>query len=166
MSVAPTLQNLRIVHKKRQSGKSNVPAKQRGSWPEMCCNERSIQRAIFFSPSENRCSPASNLQLQEREFVVDSGASIHMVSKKDLSNVERDTLTKLCGPTIVITANGKVQTHEEAIVYVKELDIFLTMEVFDNTPAVFHSESYAMKTDIPTNGSMVKNHISLKTGFG
>ena len=23
-----------------------------------------------------------------------------------------------------------------------------------------------MKTDIPTNGSMVKNHISLKTGFG
>ena len=28
------------------------------------------------------------------------------------------------------------------------------------------SESFAMKTDTPTNGSMVKNHISLKTGFG
>ena len=38
-----------------------------------------------------------------------------------------DTLTKSCSPTIVITANGEVQTHEEAIVYVKELDIFLTM---------------------------------------
>ena len=38
MSVAPTLQNLRIVHKKRQSGKSKVPAKQRGSWPKMCSN--------------------------------------------------------------------------------------------------------------------------------
>ena len=36
MSVAPTLRNLRIVHKKRQSGKSKVPAKQRGSWPKMC----------------------------------------------------------------------------------------------------------------------------------
>ena len=36
LSVAPTLQNLRIVHKKRQSGKSKVPAKQRGSWPKMC----------------------------------------------------------------------------------------------------------------------------------
>ena len=36
MSVAPTLQNLRIVHKKRQSGKSKVPAKQRGSWPKVC----------------------------------------------------------------------------------------------------------------------------------
>ena len=38
MSVAPTLQNLRIVHKKRHSGKSKVPAKQRGSWPKMCLN--------------------------------------------------------------------------------------------------------------------------------
>ena len=38
MSVAPTLQNLRIVHKKRQSGKSKVPAKQRGSWPKRCLN--------------------------------------------------------------------------------------------------------------------------------
>ena len=36
----------------------------------------------------------------------------------------------------VITANGEVQTHEEATVYVKELDIFLTMKVLENTPAV------------------------------
>ena len=46
-----------------------------------------------------------------------------------------DTLTKSCSPTIVITANGEVQTQEEAIVYVKELDIFLTMKVLENTPA-------------------------------
>ena len=38
--------------------------------------------------------------------------------------------------SIVITANGEVQTHEEAIVYVKELGIFLTLKVLDNTPAV------------------------------
>ena len=38
MSVAPTLRNLRIVHKKRLSGKSKVPAKQRGSWPKECLN--------------------------------------------------------------------------------------------------------------------------------
>ena len=45
-------------------------------------------------------------------------------------------LTKSCSPTIIITANGEVQTHEEATVYVKELDIFLTMKVFEDTPAV------------------------------
>ena len=61
---------------------------------------------------------------------------MHMISKKDLSDAEMDTLTKSCSPTIVITANGEVQTHEEAIVDVKELDIFLTMKVFENTPAV------------------------------
>ena len=61
---------------------------------------------------------------------------MHMISKKDSSNSEMDTLTKSCSPTIVITANGEVQTHDEATVYVKELGIFLTMKVLENTPAV------------------------------
>ena len=61
---------------------------------------------------------------------------MHVISKKDLNSVEMDTLTKSCSPTTVITANGEVQTHEEATVYVKELDIFLTMKVLENTPAV------------------------------
>ena len=61
---------------------------------------------------------------------------MHMISKKDLSDAEMDTLTKSCSPTKVITANGEVKTHEEATVYVKELNMFLTMKVFENTPAV------------------------------
>ena len=77
------------------------------------------QRAAFFSPSENRCLPASTLKPEEREFVVDSGASMHMISKKDLSEAEMDTLTKSCSPTTVTTANREVQTHQEATVYVK-----------------------------------------------
>ena len=61
---------------------------------------------------------------------------MHMICKKDLSDAEMDTLTKSCSPTIVITANGEVQTHEEATVSVKELGIFLTVKVLENTPAV------------------------------
>ena len=61
---------------------------------------------------------------------------MHMISKKDLNDAEMDTLTKSCSPTIVITANGEVQTHEEATVYVKELDIFLTMKILENTPSI------------------------------
>ena len=57
---------------------------------------------------------------------------MHMISKNDLNSAE----TKSCSLTIVRTANGEVQTHEEAIVYVKELDKFLTMKVLENTPAV------------------------------
>ena len=51
------------------------------------------ERAAFFSPAENRCLPApSTLKLEEREFVVDSGASMHMISKEDLNHAEMDTL--------------------------------------------------------------------------
>ena len=92
---------------------------------------------------------------------------MHMISKKDLSNAEMDTLTKSCSPTIVITANGEVQTHEEAIVYVKELDIFLTMKVLDNTPAVLSLGKLCDENGYSyewINGQ--KHHISLKTGFG
>ena len=99
-------------------------------------NLKERDKATFFSPSENRCLPASTLKPEEREFVVDSGASMHMISKKDLSDTEMDTLTKLCSPTIVLTANGEVQTQEEATVYVTEMVKFLTMKVLENTPAV------------------------------
>ena len=61
---------------------------------------------------------------------------MQMISKKDMSDAEMNTLTKSCSPTKVITANGEVQTHEEAAVYVKELEKFLTMKVLENTPAV------------------------------
>ena len=40
-------------------------------------------KATCFSPSENRCLPApSILKPKEREFVVDSGASMHVISKR------------------------------------------------------------------------------------
>ena len=50
-------------------------------------------KATFLSPSENRCLLASSLKPEERDFVVDSRASMHMISKKDLSDAEMDTLT-------------------------------------------------------------------------
>ena len=124
------------------------------------------ERATFFSPSQNRCLPASTIKPEEREFVVDSGASMHMSSEKDLSDAEMETMTKSYSPTVVITGSGEVQTHEEAIVYVKELDIFLTMKVLDNTPAVL---SLGKLCD--ENGNFYewinghKPHL-IKTGFG
>ena len=61
---------------------------------------------------------------------------MHLSSKKDLNSADMDTLMKSCSPATVITANGEAQTHEEATVYVKELDIFLTKKVLEDTPAV------------------------------
>ena len=90
---------------------------------------------------------------------------MHMISKKDLNDAEMDTLTKSCSPTIVITANGEVQTHDGGTVYVKELDIFLTMKVLENTPSVL---SLGKHCDENGHSSEWINghHISLKTGIG
>ena len=96
-------------------------------WQERCAREaawrlakvililKEKDKAAFFSPSENRCLPApSTLEPVDREFVVDSGASMHMISKKDLNSAELESSTSSRSPTVVITANGEVQTHEEA----------------------------------------------------
>ena len=48
--------------------------------------------------------------------------------QKDLNSAEMDTLTKSCSPTIITTANGEVQTHEEATVYVKRVGYVLDYE--------------------------------------
>ena len=92
---------------------------------------------------------------------------MHMISKKDLNSAEMETLTKSCSPTTVITASGEVQTHEEATVYVKELDIFLTMKVLENMPAVLSLGKLCDENGYSyewINGQ--KPHLILKTGFG
>ena len=75
-------------------------------------------------------------ELEEREFVVDSGANMQMVSKRDLNYVELGTMRTSRSPTTVMTANGEVQTREEATVFVKELDPFVTVMLLEETPAV------------------------------
>ena len=110
-------------------------SQEEAEWQERCAREvawrlpknirksKEKNKSAFFSPSENRCLLAlSTLKPEEREFVVDSGASMHMISKKDLKSAELETLTISRSPTMVIAANGEVQTHEEATVYVRELD--------------------------------------------
>ena len=47
---------------------------------------------------------------------------MHMISKKDVNSAELETVTISRSPTTVMTANGEVETHEEATVYVKELE--------------------------------------------
>ena len=84
---------------------------------------------------------------EEREFVVDSGASMHTLSKKDLNSAELDTFRVSRNLTTVLTANGEVQTNEEATVYVYDLDLFVTEKILEDTPAVL--EDFAKIMDIP-----------------
>ena len=61
---------------------------------------------------------------------------MQMISRKDLNSAELVTVTTSRSPMTVKTANGEVQTNEEATVHVRELDKFLTMKLLEDTPAV------------------------------
>ena len=76
---------------------------------------------------------ASTIKSEEREFVVDSGASMHMVSRRDLDKAELESVRISKNPTMVMTANDEVLAKEEATVYVRELDLFVTVMLLVST---------------------------------
>ena len=84
---------------------------------------------------------ASTIQPEEREFVVGSGASMHNVSRKDLNSAELGTARASKSPTTVVTVNGEVLIREEATVYVRELDLFVTVMLLEDTPTTEHPAS-------------------------
>ena len=61
---------------------------------------------------------------------------MHMVSREDLNFGEMKKVTISKNPTTVVTANGEVLTKEEATEYVKELELFETVMLLEDTPAV------------------------------
>ena len=89
---------------------------------------------------------------------------MHMVSRKDLNSAELVTVRVSESPTTVVTANCEVLTKAEATVYVRELDLFVTAMLLEDTLAwqFFHSENSAKITDIHTIGPVVRNHMSSK----
>ena len=98
---------------------------------------KETDKVTFISPTNEWCLPApSVIKPQERELFVDSGASMHMMSRKDLNSAELETVKVSKSPTTVVTANGEVQTKEAATVYVKELDLSVTVKLLNDTLAV------------------------------
>ena len=92
------------------------------------------------------------------------------VEQERPDSAELETVRVSRSPTNSVTANGEVQTQEEATVYVKELDIFLTMKVLENTPAVLslaklcdeNGYSYewinGQKPHLSKNGMRIQSH--------
>ena len=58
----------------------------------------------------------------------------HDEQTKDLSSEELETLRRFRNPTVVLTANGEVHTNEEAQVCVHDLDLFVTVQILEDTP--------------------------------
>ena len=65
---------------------------------------KETDKIAFNSPSNwwSLLAP-STTKSEEREFVVDSGASMHKVSRKDLNSAELGTVQVFYNPTVVVT---------------------------------------------------------------
>ena len=108
-----------------------------GILPKTFASSKNKDKAPFhFSAEEWVLPAASTKEPEEREFVVGLGASMQMVSKKDLNSAELETMRTSRSPTRVMTANGEVQTRDEATIYVKHLDLFAKVMFLEETPAV------------------------------
>ena len=105
-------QNSRKDHMRRPCTKKDAPTEQLAKHIDKLQN---ADKATFYAPLEARVMRApTSKRPEEREYVVDSGASMHMMNKKELSSDELDTLRRSRNTTVVLTANGEVHTHEEA----------------------------------------------------
>ena len=108
---------------------------------------KSVDKTMFYVPGEVKAILAhTSKRPEEREFVVDSGVSMHMMSKKDLSSEEIRTVKRSRNPTAVLTANGEVHTYEEAQVFVHDLNQFVRVQLLEETPAIL------------SLGKLCKNH--------
>ena len=56
--------------------------------------------------------------------------------RKTLTLLSLETMMTSRSPTTVMTANGDVRTNKEATVHVKQLDLFVTVVLLEETAAV------------------------------
>ena len=109
---------------------------------------KNSDKATFYVPGEvkSKSTPITPKRPEEREFAVDSGASMHMMSRKESSSDELWTVKRSRTPTVVLTANGEVHTHEEAQVFVHDLNQVVNVQLLEETPTV------------PSLGKLCKDH--------
>ena len=122
---SPNAMKLEDSSVKRLKDSSDVPEARLGILPKTFTRPKNKTRLHSTFPRRNGYS-----RLEEREFVVDSGMSKRMVSKKDLNSAELETMRTSRSSTTVMTANGKMQTRKETTVYVKQLDLFVQVMFF------------------------------------
>ena len=128
MTVVLARPNSRKDHIRRPCTKKVAPAKQQLKNSDKTTLHTAIEAKVMPAPASTRPD--------EREFVVDLGASMHMTSKKELSSGEMDTVMRSRTLTVVLTANGEVRTHEEAQVFVHDQNLFVAVQLLEETPAV------------------------------
>ena len=84
--------------------------------------KRAQEAMLPIEPSARASSPSGQAP-RPRRYIVDSGASFHLVDPRTLTSAERKTIEQVDYPIELETANGIVTVDQRALVHVKELDL-------------------------------------------
>ena len=144
-SVALKLYNLGTDPRKKPCNKNDAPAEMHGKWRNMF--------AISKKRTKSRCSRLQKFghyqhhlrRIPKREQICGGFQSINVHEQERLEPRYAAT---------VVTASGEVQTNEEATAYVHDLELFVTVQIIEDTLAVLSPGNSANHL----SGPMVKNH--------
>ena len=121
-------------------------------------------QATFLSPAEEWVLPAaSTKEPEEIEFVVDSGASMHLVSKREtLVLLSLETMRISRSPTTVNDSQRRGANKSRTRRICERIGLVRDSYFLKKLPQFFLSENSAKITGIITIGPVVRNHISSK----
>ena len=122
-------------------------AETRGDLPRIFISSKKKEKAAFFSLSDGWFLLAHPQESRRKEilWLIPEEACIWSAGET-FNSAELETMRTSRSPTTVMTANGEVLTKEEATVYVRELDLFVTVMLLEDTPAV------------PSHGKLCEDH--------
>ena len=112
----------------------------------------------FFKPKfGSEATSRSGIDAEERGYCGFGRLFAH--DKVDLTPEERATITVSNKPTSIVTADSTIRTTEQATVNVKDLDMFVTVQLLKDSPALLslgklceqHGYSYEWNEDQSPN---------------
>ena len=100
-----------------------------------------IMDASFFNtmdPEKNSMdkSQPNALYAASRSFVIDSGASFHLIGYNQLTPKEKGSVRTIAEPFRIQSANGTVVVDKEVQIFVPALNASVWAQLMDNCPAV------------------------------
>ena len=99
-------------------------------------SSRIATELLFYPPIEAMVIQAlASTRPQEREFVVDSGASMQIMSKNIKSRREGHS-KKVQNPYKRVYCKSRIRIHEEAQVFVQDLNLLIAVHCLDETSAI------------------------------
>ena len=75
----------------------------------------------------------TGMQKNNRKYMLDSGATFHLICWQFLSERERLTVRK-CSPCLLNTANGPIEVGYEVDMWIEELDLQVTAFILKDSP--------------------------------